>query len=76
MKLIYKSTGKPVAVNDIAHTFRGEPVVVHDFRPPHKASSTGRVYLKFIDENTDMPRVAGSAREFYPSVIDAMWVES
>lgn len=72
MKLFYESTGREVKVGDIAQTFRGEAVVVTDFREPHTPSSTGRVYVKFVDKETDRPR-EGFASEYFPGVIGAKW---
>ena len=67
MKLIYESTGKEVQSGDIAHTFRGEPVVVTGWQEPRHAGSTGRVYCKSMDES-------GWDNSWYPSVIGAKWV--
>ena len=71
MKLVYEHNGQAVKEGDITKTFRGEPVVVTDFREPHKPSSTGRVWVKFLDSETDEP--VGYSREFFPGVIGAKW---
>lgn len=71
MKLVYKRSGSEVKIGDIASTFRGEQVRVSDFTPPHKPSSTGRVYVQFLDSDSDSPVFT---REFFPSVIEAEWV--
>ena len=44
-------------------------------RPPHKPSSTGRVYGKWsaIDENVDV--VLGANSEYYPQVFNLSWVD-
>lgn len=67
MKLIFSKTRNEVKLGDLANTFRGEIVTVVGIDQPHKSSSTGRVTVKFSDGE--------SARSFYPSVIDAEWIE-
>jgi len=44
-------------------------------RPPHKPSSTGRVYGKWsaIDDNVDV--VLGANSEYYPQVFGLSWVD-
>lgn len=68
MQLIHIKTNQPVKTGDVAHTFDGEAVVVTGWREPHHAGSTGRVYVKFMNDS-------GWVTEFYPSVINAKWVE-
>jgi hypothetical protein len=67
MQLIYEKTNEPVKTGDVAHTFDGEAVVVTGWRAPHHAGSTGRVYVRSMDDR-------GWETEFYPSVINAKWV--
>ena len=67
MKLVYEKTGVPVNYGDIAHTFRGEPVIVEGWEKPRHEGSTGRVYVKGMDDR-------GFSMGFYPSVIGAVWV--
>lgn len=43
----------------------GSTMFVTGGRPPHKPSSTGRIY---VEEN-------GGSREYYPSVADCAWEE-
>lgn len=68
MQLVYETTNKPVQIGDVTETFRGESVVVLGIVKPHKPSSTGRVYVKFVD-------TTGSGQEFFPSVINAKWID-
>ena len=68
MKLVYLKTGVPVNYGDVAHTFRGEPVIVEGWQAPRHEGSTGRVYVKEMTEH-------GFSAAYYPSVIDAVWVE-
>tara|TARA_R110002072_G_scaffold88331_2_gene198780 strand:- start:128 stop:799 length:672 start_codon:yes stop_codon:yes gene_type:complete len=44
-------------------------------RPPHKPSSTGRVYGKWsaVDDNVDV--VLGANSEYYPQVFNLAWVD-
>ena len=65
MKLLNQQ-GQPLKAGDIVQTFRGEAYRFDFGREPHKAGSTGRVYVT--------PLEGGSQREFFPSVIGAAWV--
>jgi hypothetical protein len=67
MYLTYSKTQERVEVGDVAHTFRGEAVVVTGIEMPKHAGSTGRVYVRSMDER-------GMEQGFYPSVIGAEWV--
>lgn len=67
MHLIYETTGTPVKTGDIAHTFRGEAVIVTGRQEPRHSGSTGRVYCKSMDESK-------WDNAWYPSVIGAKWV--
>ncbi len=67
MKLIYETTGKEVQSGDIAHTFRGEAVIVTGWQEPRHAGSTGRVYCQSMDESKWQ-------NSWYPSVIGAVWI--
>ena len=58
--LIDQATGWPVQLGDTRRTSRNEQHQVTGGRPPHKPSSTGRIYVQ------------GS--EYFPSVLDAAWV--
>jgi hypothetical protein len=81
MQLVYEGTNQPVMIGDVVKTFRDELVVVQSITPPHKPSSTGRVFVKPISE--DIVNAFGSVlydppcagREYFPSVIGAVWVE-
>lgn len=67
MYLTYSKTQERVTVGDEVLTFRGEPVVVTGIELPKHAGSTGRVYVRSMDEH-------GTEEGFYPSVIGAEWV--
>ena len=73
MKLIYTlphgkniKVGQEVKVGDKALTFRGEPVTVEYFVPPHKSGSSGKVTVKDTE---------GNMREYFVGVIDAEWID-
>lgn len=68
MQLIHLKTNQPVKTGDIAHTFADEAVIVTGWQEPQHAGSTGRVYVKYMNDE-------GWHREFFPSVINAKWVE-
>lgn len=67
MYLTYSKTQERVTVGDVAHTFKGEAVVVTGIELPRHAGSTGRVYVRSMDER-------GMEQGVYPSVIGAEWV--
>lgn len=67
MRLIYSDTKQPARLGDQVQTFRGERAILLGIQEPHKPSSTGRVYIEFNG--------SGCAREFFPSVIGAEWIE-
>ncbi len=67
MKLVYENTGVEVQSGDVAHTFRGDPVIVEGWSEPRHTGSTGRVYIKEMRDH-------GCSGEYYPSVIGAVWV--
>lgn len=59
-------TGELILPGDVVEFFRtGEQAEVTGGRPPHKVSSTGRVYVKPIG-STDI-------REYFPSVFNLKW---
>ena len=67
MKLINKTTGKELQIGDEVETFRGEPVRVTYFRPPHKPGSSGKVSVEFIGKTW--------TQELFVSVINCEWIE-
>ena len=54
----------PAHIGEVYITFRGEPVTLLHITPPHKPSSSGRVYVQY--EN-------GATGEYFPSVIGGVW---
>jgi hypothetical protein len=66
--LIDRTTGKRLKIGDTVTNFRGEESVLTGMSPPHKSSSTGRVYVK-----TDGSRYEG---EYFPSVYNAEWKDA
>lgn len=65
MKLLVN--GKPAEKGMEVTTFRGEKYILEDWREPHKAGSTGRVYCKKKGELFH--------NEWFPGVIGAEFVE-
>lgn len=55
-----------VSVNEIVETFRGEEVMLTGGRPPHKPSSSGRIYVDHVNQ--------GYSSEFFPSVCNLKWI--
>jgi hypothetical protein len=70
MKLIDKLTNRELRLNQKVKTFRGDIVTLVDWKEPYDIDndpySGARVYVKFD---------SGSRDEFYPSVINAIWVK-
>jgi hypothetical protein len=56
------SQNKPVFLGEILEDFRGDQSRITGGKPPHKPSSTGRVWT------------AGGA-EFFPSVFNCTWIK-
>ncbi len=66
-KLIDTGSGKEIKPGYVIKTFRGEDVEVLSFTPPHKPSSTGKVYLRFLTD--------GWKQEYYPNVVEAQFIK-
>jgi hypothetical protein len=66
MQLIYSKSGKPVQVGDVVHVKR-KPYTIQSITPPHKPSSTGRVWCISMCDNR-------YSLEWFPGVINAEWV--
>jgi len=66
MKLVYACNNEPVVIGDVVHV-RNEQYYIQGIVPPHKPSSTGRVWC-----TTKL----GSGRiiEWFPSVVGAHWI--
>lgn len=68
MRLIKETTGEEVKRGDIAHDFRGKAAIVTGWAVPRHAASTGRVYVREMNEQ-------GFTGEYYPSVYGLKWVD-
>lgn len=60
-QLVHKPTGTTVSKGEVLADFRGTEHTIMGGRAPHKAGSTGAVWL-------------AGGMEFYPSVLDCEWV--
>lgn len=60
-------TGKPMKRAAYITDFRGDRFILLGGTPPHKPSSSGRVLVKFYDD--DCPQ----QWEFFPSVFNLVW---
>ena len=65
MKLIDKR-GCKVAVGTIVRSGRGEAATIHGMTKPRHSGSTGRVYVRFCDDE-------GTTGEYFPSVFGLRW---
>ena len=63
--VLMAANGTPAQVGGTYLDFRGDPSVLTGGAPPHKSSSTGKVYLT--------SPFGGNAREFFPSVVGLRW---
>lgn len=59
--LVHIHNGHTVTEGETVRNFRGEWEQITGGKPPHKAGSTGRVWIK------------GKATEFFPSVFGLEW---
>lgn len=67
-KLVHSGTGEAVVEKELVHDRDNEVWVVEGGTPPHKPSSTGRVWVRLLDN-------AKWNREFFPTVFNMKWVE-
>jgi hypothetical protein len=65
--LIVANTGEPARIGTQYETGKGETVELMGGRPPHKPSSTGRVFVEAFD---------GHSHGYFPSVIGMKWEHS
>ena len=61
--------GKPVELGQVVTDFRGDKAIVTGWDEPHKPSSTGRIYVKWDEDQT-------MSDSYYPSVFEAEWKET
>jgi hypothetical protein len=66
MQLVYSCNKQPVQTGDVVHV-RNTAYFVEAIIEPHKPSSTGRVWCRSMDERKYF-------NEWFPSVIDAEWI--
>ena len=64
--LIYQDGRGAVCAKELATSSTGEQWVAEGGSPPHKPSSTGRVWVRLADDST-------WNREFFPSVFGMEW---
>ena len=64
-------SGASVGVGYVATSFRGEKYIVVNGTAPHKASSSGRVYVCPYGADPKDPR---NTTGFFPAVVDLVWV--
>lgn len=67
-KLVWQASNGDAEKGEVLTCFRGEYYVLMGGTPPHKPSSTGRVWVRLLD-NPEWNR------EFFPSVFDLKWIE-
>ena len=60
-ELVHKD-GTPACIGEVLETRSGERYAITGGRPPHKPSSTGRVWVE-------------GGGEYFPTVFDLKWVE-
>lgn len=65
MQLVYNWNNEPVKVGDRVKLSDDTWVEVHYFRQPYKPNSEGKVTVQ----------QGGTTREYYVSIIDAIWIK-
>jgi hypothetical protein len=68
MHLVNKH-GVTINIGDIVHDFRGDAAIVTDWELPKHSGSTGRVYIKEMNER-------GTTAGYYPSVYNLTWADT
>lgn len=71
MKLVYDATLEQVHVGHTGTLLDGSHYRIDDIRQPTSPASTGRVFIT----NTDLPEEDQTSQGYYPSVIEATWIE-
>tara|TARA_R110000823_G_C15549217_1_gene459105 strand:- start:143 stop:373 length:231 start_codon:yes stop_codon:yes gene_type:complete len=66
-KLVDQFSGRGIYPLELVHSRDGQGFVVKGGNPPHKPSSTGRVWVSDITNKHD--------REYFPSVCGLEWRE-
>ena len=66
MRLIKEDTGQEVKIGEVVHTHMGKAVIVTGWQHPEHEGSTGRVYVRTMQDNA-------FEMGYYPSVIGAHW---
>lgn len=64
---LLNAAGEQVRIGDKLPDFRGDMQEVRGGNPPHKSSSSGKVYVLDLTDNYE--------GAYYPSVIGCKWVE-
>tara|TARA_R110001632_G_scaffold151147_2_gene268740 strand:- start:179 stop:424 length:246 start_codon:yes stop_codon:yes gene_type:complete len=64
--LIYQDGRGAVCAKELVTSSTGDKWVIEGGTPPHKPSSTGRVWVRLLDDPT-------WNREFFPSVFGMEW---
>jgi hypothetical protein len=57
-----RTDGTPVCIGEMLESHRGDQYRITGGRPPHKPSSTGRVWVE-------------GGGEYFPTVFDLTWVD-
>ena len=64
--LVHTETKQAVETKELTHTRDGEAWVIEGGTPPHKPSSSARVWVRLLDN-------AEWNREFFPNVFNMEW---
>ena len=68
MRLINSKTGDEIKVGEVVHTHMGKAVIVTGWQRPLHEGSTGRVFVRTMQDNA-------FEMGYYPSVINAVWTK-
>jgi hypothetical protein len=65
MLRLVNEAGEFVTWGDEVVSFRGERAIITSVEEPHKPASTGRVYVRWVED--------GRTASFYPGVFNLHW---
>lgn len=66
--LVWQASNGDAEKGEVITCFRGEHYILMGGNPPHKPSSTGRVWVKDYDDPS-------YTQEYFPSVFGLKWIE-
>ena len=76
---LFNNADEKVVMDELLKTNDGELWIIEGGNPPHKPSSTGRVWVRPLGaegmQREFFPSAEGMQREFFPTVFNLEWRE-